>query len=204
MRTKLMRAVAALAAVALAIACSSDDGTGPEEASSPINASESLAMANTMMGAMSETFASGSQQSVALSGGESIPININYSHAQACPGGGTLSLSGSASGSLDTETGTGSVFVQVLETANDCGFGFTERQVIINTAPTLSATGTFSFVGGQLGTQQTVRVGGGFNFQIDGATTGFCAVNLTVNLSPTPGGTTTSGTVCGHQVNFSV
>ena len=203
MRTIRMCAVVPLFAVVVALGCSSDSA-GPEEASSPITAGESLAMANDLMGAMSAAFASGSMQNVALSAAESVPININYSHSEACDAGGTLSLSGSASGSLDVNTGTGSVFVQVLETANDCDFGFTERQVIINTAPTISATGTFTFVGGQLGTQQTVRVGGGFNFTIDGATTGFCAVNLTVNLSTTPGATTTSGTVCGHQVNFSV
>ena len=203
MRTKRMGAVAPLLAVALALGCSSDSA-GPDDASSPINSTESLAMTNTLVSAMSETFNSGTQQSVALSGAESVPININYSHTEVCPGGGSISLSGSAEGSLDLDTGTGSVFVQVVENISDCDFDFTERQIVITTNPSIDATGTFTFVDGQLESEQTVEVGGGFNFTIDGATTGFCAVDLTVNLSTTPGATTTSGTVCGHQVNFSV
>lgn len=196
-----LRVPAILLAVFLVGGCGGDgDATGPE---SGVSASESATLAEDVMGALEGALNSGSQPGAAAVPA-AIPINVQYSNMAQCPLGGVISVSGSATGSIDAETGTGSIFVQVLESITDCRYAFGTSELEINGNPNLSATGTFTFVGGQMGTQQTVRVGGGFNWQRDPGGSGFCAVNLTVILNTVGGGASVSGTFCGHQMDFEV
>ncbi len=210
MRTNVLRLPALVLVLALTsvVGCSDDgeDASGLDgESSSDISASESLTMATEIALGTFTAINSGTVSSIAVAAGTNIPINVQYTGLINCPLGGRISLSGSASGSID-DNGSGSIFIQVLESIVDCAYGFDNgtRTVTINGAPSLSATGTFTFLNGQPGTQQTVRIGGGFNYDAQPGRTGFCAVSLTILMNLTAGTASISGTVCGNSMNFNV
>jgi hypothetical protein len=193
-------------AVILAMGCGGDDGTGPE--GSNISDAQAQNIAFEVTSASINALNSGTGEpavSLMLAGAgaaSAIPIRFDYSHTESCPLFGRIGVTGTMSGSIDDQ-GSGALWLQVTETLTDCTFSSNNGDLVINGDPSLSLTGTFTFLGGSPGTQQSLTLSGGFRWSFDGGGSGFCAINLTLNLATAGSGTTTvSGTVCGRQVNY--
>jgi len=142
----------------------------------------------------------GSASSLASSGeaNVSVPVNVQYSSTHSCPVGGRAGANGSITGSIDNDTGDGVLWLQIIFTYTDCTFSVGTRNLTINGNPSLTLTGTFTFLGGQPATQQTLSLSGALSTSI----ISFCAISLTMNVVTAGNGTTTvSGTVCGRQVS---
>ncbi len=210
-------------AVILAMGCGGDDGTGPEGSnisdaqaqniafevtSASINALNSGTgepAVSLMLAGAGAASAIPIRLSLMLAGAgaaSAIPIRFDYSHTESCPLFGRIGVTGTMSGSIDDQ-GSGALWLQVTETLTDCTFSSNNGDLVINGDPSLSLTGTFTFLNGSPGTQQSLTLSGGFRWNFDGGGSGFCAINLTLNLATAGSGTTTvSGTVCGRQVNY--
>lgn len=187
-------------AVALIFVAACGDSTGPGSGVTSLSDSESNALATEVVNAAIDAMNNPSA-SPALTA--SVPVNIQYSRTQACPAGGNISVSGSLTGAID-DTGSGALWLQVMETLTDCAHVFRGSTVVTNGSPDISLTGTFTYLNGSPATQQSLSIGGGFSWTADPGGSGFCAVNLSINLATSASGTTTvSGTVCGNQVNMS-
>ena len=134
----------------------------------------------------------------AANGVASVPINFQYSSTHSCPVGGRAGANGSLTGSIDNETGDGVLWLQIIFTYTDCAFSVGTRSVTINGNPSLTLNGTFTFLGGQPATQQTLGLSGALSTSV----IPFCAISLTFTVVTAGNGTSTvSGTVCGRQVS---
>jgi hypothetical protein len=190
--------LALVAALAVTAGCGSDDGTGP---GSGISDSQASMLASHFVNAAVGGLNAGPSGDVAMF--TPIAVSEQYFHRVSCPLFGRTEVSGSISGSFDSETGSGSLWMQWLLTATDCTFSSNAGDLVVNGDPYLSLTGTFTFLNGAPATQQTLRLGGALRWDYQNGGSGFCAFNLTINLSTAGSGTTTvSGTVCGRQVNL--
>jgi hypothetical protein len=194
-------------AVVLAVGCGGDEGTGPDGSGLSDAQAQNIAfeVTSASINALNSGAPAEPAVSLALAGagaGSAIPIRYDYSHTESCPVFGRIGVTGTMSGSID-ENGSGALWVQVTETLTDCTFSSNSGDLVINGNPSLSLTGTFTFLNGSPGTQQTLTLSGGFRWDFDSGGSGFCAINLTLNLATAGSGTTTvSGTVCGRQVNY--
>jgi hypothetical protein len=194
-------------AVVLAVGCGGDDeGTGPS--SNDISDAQAQSIAFEVTAASINALNSNTGEpsvSLMLAGtaaGSAIPIRFDYSHTESCPLFGRIGVTGTMSGSINDQ-GSGQLWLQVTETLTDCTFDSSHGDLVINGDPSLSLTGTFSFLNGSPATQQSLTLSGGFRWNFDEGGSGFCAINLTLNLATAGSGTTTvSGTVCGRQVNY--
>ncbi len=193
---------AALMAAGLALGCS--DSSGPDDTLSDGEASQiSAQVAAVTIAALNSSTTSGSPGSASslASSGEanvSVPVNFQYSSTHSCPVGGRAGANGSVTGSIDNDTGDGALWLQIIFTYTDCTFSVGTRNLTINGNPSLTLTGTFTFLGGQPATQQTLSLSGALSTSI----ISFCAISLTMNVATAGNGTTTvSGTVCGRQVS---
>ena len=196
---------AALLAAGLALGCS--DSSGPGDALTDSEASQiSAQISNVTIAALNSPTTSASRVSASSLASSlepanvlvSVPINFQYSSTHSCPVGGRAGANGSLTGSIDNDTGDGVLWLQIVFTYTDCAFSVGTRDVTVNGNPSLTLTGTFSFLGGQPATQQTLRLSGALSTSI----ISFCAISLTMNVVTAGNGTTTvSGTVCGRQVS---
>lgn len=116
-----------------------------------------------------------------------------FSATTNCTAGGRIVVSGDISGTMNS-SGTGLIQIQATETITDwrCITGH-----VINGDPYISLTGTFSYVNGSPGTQQTVSLSGGFKWGTTAAQS--CQIQLRTNFNSNGQGTT-SGVVCGRTV----
>jgi hypothetical protein len=197
---------AALLAAGVALGCS--DSSGPGDALTDSEASQiSAQISNVTIAALNSQTTSASPMSApslassfeSANALASIPINFQYSSTHSCPVGGRAGANGSLTGSIDNTTGDGVLWLQIVFTYTDCAFSVGTRDVTVNGNPSLTLTGTFSFLGGQPATQQTLRLSGALSTSV----IGFCAISLTMNVATAGNGTTTvSGTVCGRSVNY--
>ncbi len=121
-------------------------------------------------------------------------VNVSVQQRTNCQTGGYINVTGSMTGSIDNN-GTGVLQTQITETINSwsCIGGFT-----INGDPYLSASGTFSFLNGQLGTAASIMFSGGFAWSGNGS--GNCQVAMTMLFNQNGSGHL-SGTACGQGVN---
>jgi hypothetical protein len=119
-------------------------------------------------------------------------LNQPISYTLTCTAGGNMKASGNITGSM-SNTGTGIIQLQIPITISDWGC---EPPAIINGDPYISITGTFSYVNGAPGTQQHISVSGGFK-----SATQSCQIQLGTDFNPNGGGHT-SGTCCGHSIDF--
>jgi hypothetical protein len=119
-------------------------------------------------------------------------INEQIAFTLNCTSGGNMKASGSMTGSISSN-GTGVISLQIPISITDWQC---HPPHIFNGDPYISITGTFSFVGGSPGTQQHIQISGGFKSE-----TQSCQINLGTDFD-TNGGGHTSGTVCGHSVDF--
>ncbi|MCH7717414.1 MAG: hypothetical protein IH876_14880 [Gemmatimonadetes bacterium] len=197
---------AALLATGLALGCS--DSAGPDNdtlSDGEVSQVSAQVFAVTMAALNSPTtngspvLASSLASSVeAANGLASVPINFQYSSTHSCPVGGRAGANGSLTGSIDNQTGDGVLWLQIVFTYTDCAFSVGTRSVTINGNPSLTLNGTFTFLGGQPATQQTLSLSGALSTSV----IPFCAISLTFTVVTAGNGTSTvSGTVCGRQVN---
>lgn len=126
-----------------------------------------------------------------------VAINENFSHRITCTAGGTIEVSGNLIGNIDNN-GTGSLFMDARETLTDWRCAGAK---VINGDPYVSLTATFSFQGGQLATQSSIRIGGGFKW--GNGSDESCQVLVTFLFNRDGSGRGT-GTVCGHTIDVSV
>ncbi len=123
----------------------------------------------------------------------SCTYNIDTSYTNNCTAGGTIHATGNFSGTMSS-SGTGMFQLQITETLTDwqCIPGY-----VIEGDPYISLTGTFSYVNGNPGTNQSLTMSGGFKWN-----GGSCQIRLTTLLNSS-GGWTTTGSVCGYPVAVS-
>ncbi|MCK9420565.1 MAG: hypothetical protein M0R70_14430 [Nitrospirae bacterium] len=119
-------------------------------------------------------------------------INQSISYTLTCTSGGNMKASGNITGSI-SDTGSGIIQLQIPITITDWSC---QPPLIINGDPYISITGTFTFLNGAPSTQQHLGIHGGFKSE-----TQSCQISLDTNFNTTGGGHTT-GTVCGHSVDF--
>ena len=119
-------------------------------------------------------------------------INQSISYTLTCTSGGNMKASGNITGSI-SDTGSGIIQLQIPITITDWSC---QTPLIINGDPYISITGTFSFLNGAPSTQQHLGIHGGFK-----SATQSCQLSLDTNFNTTGGGHT-SGTVCGHSIDF--
>ncbi len=119
-------------------------------------------------------------------------INIPISYTLTCTSGGNMKASGNITGSI-SDTGSGAILIGVPITISDWSC---QTPLIINGDPYISITGTFTFLNGAPSTQQHLGISGGFK-----SATQSCQILLDTNFNTTGGGHT-SGTVCGHSIDF--
>jgi hypothetical protein len=118
-------------------------------------------------------------------------INQSISYTLTCTSGGNMKASGNISGSI-SDTGSGTILLDIPITITDWSC---QTPLIINGDPYISITGTFTFLNGAPSTQQHLGISGGFKSE-----TQSCQILLDTNFNTTGGQTT--GTVCGHSVDF--
>ena len=128
-----------------------------------------------------------------------VPVNVQYTHTHYCPDGGRISVVGSLTGAIDKQ-GNGQLWLQIHQSVIACEMSESGRTVIFDGS--LSLAGTFSYLGGQPATQQTLLYSGWFDWEVDNGLTGDCYIDLTMLLASAGGDTSLSGTVCGFQINL--
>jgi hypothetical protein len=204
----------AVIAAALALAgcggtsSSSDNGSGMSQAAAEGLATQlstaSAGAANSAQSSARLTAAGSGQSSLLVEprGADSVQCTADYSsctydidtsYTNNCTAGGSIHATGNLTGTMNS-SGTGMLQIQITETITDwqCISGY-----VINGDPDISLTGTFSYVNGNPGTNQSMTISGGFKWG-----SGSCQIHLSTLLNAS-GGWTTTGTVCGYTVAIS-
>lgn len=180
-------------------ACGSNGGLGDgiTASSTDMTADQATAFAQSISRISTKSMSAQAFRVNALSSANYQPksayqINQQVAYTLTCTAGGNMKASGSITGSI-SDTGTGVILIDVPITITDWGC---EPPLIINGDPYISITGTFSFLNGAPSTQQHLGIHGGFK-----SATQNCQISLDTNFN-TAGGGHTSGTVCGHSIDF--
>lgn len=185
-------------------ACGANGGLGdlgiPAASSTDMTADQATAFAQSIsristrsMGAPAPAFKADTLSGANYQAMSFVQINQQVAYTLTCTAGGNMKASGSITGSINN-TGSGIILIDVPITITDWGC---EPPLIINGDPYISITGTFSFLNGAPSTQQHLGIHGGFK-----SATQNCQISLDTNFNTTGGGHT-SGTVCGHSIDFS-
>jgi hypothetical protein len=197
----IRRVVWVLAVVAVATGgCSSTTSQGPTNVLTS-------AQANWVAGVVAAAAANGANSSSAsavppmASGPQRVAVNVSVDYTHTCNVAGNIHILGTLSGSI-SDSGTGVLLLGMTETLSGCRTQTTSGGWFeMNGDPYLSATGTFSFVNGTPGTQQSMSIGGGFKWAFDTGQSNSCSMMLSVLFNTVGGGGSVSGTVCGVSVN---
>lgn len=137
----------------------------------------------------------------------SVPINIQVDNTVTSPIGGNIHVLGSVTGTMniDDESGvvqSGTLLLGLTETINDYAFKCDDQTFVMNGAPYLSLTGTFTLgYGGSFGSASSMQFSGGirvtgpdFDQTIN--------VQITIILNPRGTGGHVSGTVGGVALDY--
>ncbi len=149
-----------------------------------------------------------SGKSLIKSGESSYPINVSVTSTTQGPEGGTIQVLGSITGTMniDDQTGSflgGTLLLGLTETISDYAFLCNGQKFIMNGAPYLSLTGTFTVQpdGASFGTASSMHFGGGV--QVTGPEFDQTInLDITIILNTNGTGGTVSGTIGGDQVNY--
>lgn len=192
------------------VACGGDggdggggNGTGPDgpEGLTQQEAQEMVeALAST--GAFSPTTGGSMGMSSSAAG---VPVEVDVSTSNSCPGGGSVQVQGTLSGDMNQETGAGEFQLSLDQTHQDCtASSESGRSFTFNGSPsvdtdmdfTTTADGTFDVTGTNTG---------GFDWQSQGES-GSCDVNLSYEFSGSAETFSGSveGSICGVDVSHSV
>lgn len=188
--------VAALVALA---GCTSATGTTN---TNTLTAAQAQWIATFLGGASANGVNAATGSAGLASAPQPVAVNVGVDYTLNCTTSGYIHVLGNVSGSIDDQTGTGVLSLGVTESLVACrsttqSGGWLE----LDGDPDLSLAGTLSFVNGSLGTQQSMSLGGAFDWLFDTGQTGSCQINLSILLPSAVGGGSVSGTVCGIQVS---
>jgi hypothetical protein len=149
-----------------------------------------------------------SGKSLAKSVESTYPINYSVESTTQGPEGGNIHVVGSITGSmtLDDQTNAflgGTLLLGFTETLNDYGVMSNGQKFILNGAPYLTLTGTFTLLAGgtTFGTASSLHYAGG----IRATGTGYDqTINIDINMIINSNGTggSVSGLIGGEQVNY--
>ena len=204
---KIVGAVAAIAIAAGGVGCGSAGSSGGSDGSD-MSESQAIALSEQISGVAINGMNNISAQVIrgleveALKSVQCNPdtgtctYNIDVSYGQNCTAGGRIAVTGNLTGT--TTDGSGFLQISVQETITDwqCITGY-----IINGDPYISLLGTFTFMGGQPSSQQTMRISGGFKWGTTAADS--CQIQLTINFNSGGNGGTITGSVCDYTVSGS-
>ncbi len=135
------------------------------------------------------------------------PINISVDNTKTGPEGGNIHVIGSVTGSMtmDDHTGaiiSGTMLLGLTETINAYAFKSNGLTYVMNGAPYVSLSGTFTLVnGGKFGSASSMQIGGGVNVTGNGVDK-TVNINLTIILNSNGTGGSVSGTIDGVSVNY--
>jgi hypothetical protein len=167
---------------------------------------------------VSEVFKAGMTGYTSAMGGKSLiksvessyPVNQSVESTTLGPEGGNIHVVGSITGTMNFDDQTnsflgGTLLLGFTETINDYGFISNGQKFVMNGAPYLSLTGTFTILpgGNTFGTASSMHFAGG----IKATGTGYDqTINIDINIIMNTNGTggSVSGTINGEQVNFTI
>ncbi|MGC8864549.1 MAG: hypothetical protein ACP5O2_02395 [Bacteroidales bacterium] len=187
-------AMAIVAQVFMISGCGKDDNTNSQQ--NPID--EKVLVAQLFGAAMNWQMAPKS----------TVPINVSVDQVNPGPKGGNIHVIGSVTGSMniDDQTGAfleGTLLLGLTETINDLVLtGEDGKDYIVNGAPNLSITGTFTMMGiNTFGTASHMTISGGIRVTGNGVDITE-NIQLTINLNSSGTGGHVSGKVGDQQVDF--
>jgi len=138
----------------------------------------------------------------------SVPINVSVDQVAPGPKGGNIHVIGSVTGTMNINDQTGeflggTLLLGLTETINDLVLtGEDGKDYIVNGAPHLSITGTFTLLGiNTFGTASNMTISGGIRITGNGVDV-TQNIQLTINLNASGTGGHVSGHVGDEQVDF--
>ncbi len=138
----------------------------------------------------------------------SMPINVSVDQLTQGPKGGSIHVTGSVTGTMNINDQTGeflggTLLLGLTETISDLVLtGEDGKDYIVNGAPYLSITGTFTLLGlNNFGTASNMTISGGIRITGNGVDITE-NIQLTINLNASGTGGHVSGYIGSEQVDF--
>lgn len=135
-------------------------------------------------------------------------VNIPVNSRVAGPAGGYLNVVGSATGNMSYNDTTGYITGGLISlgftiTFTDYAMTINGQRFVVNGAPYMSVTGTFTIAPGgrSFGTASSIRIGGAYRVDGPGGSR-TVNINLTIIVDSDGGGGHVSGTVGGVSVDY--
>lgn len=190
-----------VSALALAAAACGGDFTGADDGLRPSEAGE---LATVMAEQTSRVFLAQVVEAPDPSAGVEISSQVLFDRGAACPGGGSAAVTGSVGRSSSVGDDRMTLDFSASLVHDSCAVRVGGRNVTVAGDPAVGLEALFERRGAELAGPQETRLEGRIRWSGRRGSGGSCRVDLTTTVSAIRGSLTTSGRVCGIEVDRTV